>query len=474
MTDHLPENRDDWPTDPFELLNVPRDIDARGARRAYTKLARRFKPEHSPLEFQLIRAAYDTVLSSVGDGSGSPAFGNVTSGVTIAPSIFEAPQLAEPAPVSDDLEEHWRGICGVGEAGAAESYETLCKLAADRMQHNPAVYIRLHWALVLNPELDAARKPIDWLVTGLIVAGANQQLVVLYVDWLQNSRIDVRHEQSAELLAADSIDGGSLAHMLAARWECLAELREWGQLFNEVIISRERVAIDRPDAHMKLVLRALELGTWARDERGLLFYKQCVREVQRFEEVHLRMEKQLGQAELYGELRIHVENLRSVPDEVLTVIRRSVTERFEQLHGDVANMLAVWMGRPAWSLTAIDELLRQSPLAVYVLYRAVEDYFGTTLSEVREPIAAEAIEQFMVANEFSKPAAFRVALLEFCKFECIRFDEFLAARTGSKTVPRDSQTLRLFQHLDHDLSLFCLVNGSVAFLAASSTPVPQS
>ena len=137
-------------------------------------------------------------------------------------------------------------------------------------------------------------------------------------------------------------------------------------------------------------------------------------------------------------------------------------------------MLAVWMGRPAWSLTAIDELLRQSPLAVYVLYRAVEDYFGTTLSEVREPIAAEAIEQFMVANEFSKPAAFRVALLEFCKFECIRFDEFLAARTGSKTVPRDSQTLRLFQHLDHDLSLFCLVNGSVAFLAASSTPVPQS
>lgn len=57
MTDHLPERLGDWPDDPYQLLGVDRSADVTSVRGAYTRLIRKFKPEHSPDEFQKIREA---------------------------------------------------------------------------------------------------------------------------------------------------------------------------------------------------------------------------------------------------------------------------------------------------------------------------------------------------------------------------------------------------------------------------------
>ena len=57
----LPEDPSDWPSDPFELLNLERSVDARTAKRAYFKLIRKFKPDRFPVEFQKIREAYESV-----------------------------------------------------------------------------------------------------------------------------------------------------------------------------------------------------------------------------------------------------------------------------------------------------------------------------------------------------------------------------------------------------------------------------
>jgi len=65
MSDHLPDRLDDWPEDPFGLLGIDPDADAKAARLAYTKLIRQFKPEHSPEEFQKIRSAYEGARSLI-------------------------------------------------------------------------------------------------------------------------------------------------------------------------------------------------------------------------------------------------------------------------------------------------------------------------------------------------------------------------------------------------------------------------
>ncbi len=56
---HLPEDPARWPTDPFAVLGVDRQVDRQELRRAYHRLIRRFKPDHCPAEFRRIRDAYE-------------------------------------------------------------------------------------------------------------------------------------------------------------------------------------------------------------------------------------------------------------------------------------------------------------------------------------------------------------------------------------------------------------------------------
>ncbi len=66
MPEHeLPPNHQDWPSNCYELLGVAREADRTTLRRAYTQLIRRYKPEHAPEQFRLIRAAYDSALQFV-------------------------------------------------------------------------------------------------------------------------------------------------------------------------------------------------------------------------------------------------------------------------------------------------------------------------------------------------------------------------------------------------------------------------
>src|SRR5262245_8160594 len=62
MADHLPEDPRHWPRDPFELLGVGPSATETDLRRAYTRLSRRFKPEHSPEAFRRVREAYEAAL----------------------------------------------------------------------------------------------------------------------------------------------------------------------------------------------------------------------------------------------------------------------------------------------------------------------------------------------------------------------------------------------------------------------------
>src|SRR5262245_57231220 len=60
---HLPDDYSHWPSDPYQLLGLPRTATERDIKRAYTRLIRIYKPEHSPEEFRLIREAYEKCLS---------------------------------------------------------------------------------------------------------------------------------------------------------------------------------------------------------------------------------------------------------------------------------------------------------------------------------------------------------------------------------------------------------------------------
>jgi len=61
----LPDDIRHWPKEPFKLLGVDTQADERTLKRAYTQLIRKYKPETSPEQFKLIRAAYEQAQSEL-------------------------------------------------------------------------------------------------------------------------------------------------------------------------------------------------------------------------------------------------------------------------------------------------------------------------------------------------------------------------------------------------------------------------
>ena len=55
----LPDDPKKWPNDPFELLGVEQDASEKEVKRAFFRLAKQFKPDQHPVEFQKIHDAYD-------------------------------------------------------------------------------------------------------------------------------------------------------------------------------------------------------------------------------------------------------------------------------------------------------------------------------------------------------------------------------------------------------------------------------
>jgi hypothetical protein len=173
MSEHsLPPDPASWPSDPFRLLGVTPSVSPRDLRKAYLHLIRSYKPEHSPVEFQKIRQAYETAqeltrhCGAIGDRfpdvpepefdppSGFPNEANPGS-----VDGFESPRSERPSPAVDPWDLACNGDCESGYRALVE--------AQDRGNPSEEEFLQLYWLLALIPGLDPARQPIDWLIRGL-------------------------------------------------------------------------------------------------------------------------------------------------------------------------------------------------------------------------------------------------------------------------------------------------------------------
>ena len=55
----LPDDCDRWPSDARTLFGLAPEATRRDLKRSYSKLIRRFKPEHAPEHFRRLREAFD-------------------------------------------------------------------------------------------------------------------------------------------------------------------------------------------------------------------------------------------------------------------------------------------------------------------------------------------------------------------------------------------------------------------------------
>ncbi len=167
MADHLPDDPRQWPADPFRVLGVEPGAAEADVRRAYTRLIRRFKPEHAPEQFRRVREAYEQVLEMTRWGGWNPP--------PFSPSPDAEPDVPPTRPPADPQDAAW----ALAATDPAAAYSRLVELSQARPD-DPGPALRLYWLLAVHPTLDPDRTRHDWLAAALSRGRLSGPAVELY------------------------------------------------------------------------------------------------------------------------------------------------------------------------------------------------------------------------------------------------------------------------------------------------------
>lgn len=239
----LPEDVRHWPTDPQSLLGVASEISRRDLKRAYTRLIKRYKPEHAPEEFRRLREAYETLdreaewrevyhlrFRQQSDDQGErPEQTDDNPEVTstnidsVSDQIIEhepaesRPSLARPgrsASVEITPDQFWQQA--LDGRDLMPVYRALVDWTRNKAP-SEIEYARLYWLLTLVADLDSNRDPSAWLLAGLQRYPTSSRLFAML-----DTEVHRRHGNVPSIfdnkLLDERIPAGRLVDLVDLRW----------------------------------------------------------------------------------------------------------------------------------------------------------------------------------------------------------------------------------------------------------------
>ncbi len=245
----LPSDIHKWPSDPRTLFGLDSKASRRDLKRAYTKLIRQFKPEHSPDQFRRLREAFEqldqqlewreqfeeryatlqnTELDSGPTSEQTTITATSNSPDGTPPSDLVAASKNDVSQESDhessretghsthhhDADHFWQQALDGGDLKIV--YSKLKEEAAKRTLSD-VDYARLYWLLTVQPDLQTDRDPCTWLVEGLRRHGQHTRLLpILDID------VQRRLGQVPVLLNDELLDSNfsirQLVELVGLRW----------------------------------------------------------------------------------------------------------------------------------------------------------------------------------------------------------------------------------------------------------------
>lgn len=258
MAEHqLPDDPRNWPDDPFQLLGVEPPISEQDLKRAYTRLIRRFKPEHHPEQFRRVREAYESALergkwfgfftspqlpppppSERTESPTSPVPPPERSESPYSPRVEPEPEPEMPRrAIFDPVAEAWKlAISGQ----QSEAYSTLLDLDRAAPERSDLA-LRLYWLLAVQPSLDSTRSRHDWLFAALTRSRLSGPSLELYKRELDANPETALFEPYRRLLKVDA-SGSNLLYVARQRLGVAGLNRSWTTLDIDLSILYDRVA----------------------------------------------------------------------------------------------------------------------------------------------------------------------------------------------------------------------------------------
>ncbi len=312
----LPEDVSLWPTASAEILGITDSATRKDAKRAYTRLIKRFKPEHFPEQFRRLREAYDQVDSrlqwqeklashgitiqfaddssatvslteNTGDDSESPAVDS--SERPLEATDLDVSSMAPPlrtstnavnetdAPIShqdDSADQHWQRVLDGGDTDAA--YRALEKRAANG-RATETDFLRLYWLATLQSEIDPQRAAVSWLIEGMQQHGPDGRLFGLYANELERHPREIRHERSIALLDV-MFRQGHLVDLLRIRWRAARDLGQFEIIESNLELFRHRL-FDDIDGWCSLLMGAMHQTAMTSMESAIDLFRKAEQEL---------------------------------------------------------------------------------------------------------------------------------------------------------------------------------------------------
>lgn len=488
MSDHLPDNLEDWPEDPFGLLGVDSDVDAKTARRAYARLIRQFKPEHSPEEFQRIRSAYEAVRSLIeirdqygldltfatGGEDSSPedsAGDDDQNGIVTEPEADPTEATpgdvdgarvwatlkpaADELEVSDEAKAAW-DLAKDGDLAAARSQ------LEERLEHQPQVedaIVRLYWLRRLDG--DAATDLVKWLC-GIVEQtgsrGTPWQLLMTELDLNPGTSRLAEVDRLFETASPER-----LAPLLQIRWRSAGRSMQWESIERDLKAVRPRFLDDSVLDWAALLVTALRCLVWRKldaDAQGEALFESLTDELNGFQELHLQMPHFFDEVDELQELRNEItRGSREIPSLVTKAVREETLSPEPDLRRTLIRLADEWTAHPGLSLGDLDTLVAVRPVLFGRIWQCLSRYNGVSdaVPEEHEPTLLHLVSAFVAATPWNSDH-WRLAVADFCTRECISVETVVKFVMASNNIPPDFAN-GLAQHLYADAPLRCLTEG---------------
>lgn len=499
----LSSDPEEWPRDPFELLGLRPENSAEEARRAYTRLVRKYRPDDQPQEFQRIRAAYEVVVQVIEARSrfgAAPAEDSQERTVRQPPpgatTLDELARVDSPPPRSDDEKSvdrtssldvafpesrhDSRGIETI-EPTFAESVDAAWNLVRegsdnaalaalialrDRSPQDPEPWLRLYWLRLVAPSLDPARFPAEWLIQGLQATGFSPRLLRPYSDELERSASLIHCEVGYRLLETKA----SLERLLEVarcRWRAASRVNAWPRIDQDLDALRGHLMIDHPDQWVEQIFTALDYAVWSSHEGARKLADRCQRELSGFRDRELALaplyERHAYVVELAGDP--HVAGNILFDETMRRVIRNSWNATYSDLLPDLQQLARRWLDDPAAALSMVTSFALSSAIGFEQLWRLVRQLpIPEELRPDRDRVeyAIPQITQFMTSVGGHDFRAWRASLLEFCIREIIWPSEILDFLANRNSWYGSTEPIEAIQG---DAPMFCVVCVVFSFLA---------
>lgn len=437
---HLPEDVKRWPRDPYEVLGVSPDLDAKEIRRAYMRLIRRFKPEQYPEQFRRVREAYEAAslysqwLPRPGADLGPiPATTPATEEVDL-PTTGEAQvPLKTIGLEASDFDKAWR-LALDGDKQAAYS-----RLVAQQESGGASVDItmRLYWLLFVRPDLDERRQRCDWLIRGLLDHGMWSGCRELYRREIEDRPEEALTERFRRLLEALQ-NGRDVEDLLIWRWQAAGKLQDHQAIAGDMAALRERMA-SADESWVRALLVAADELAWLPAPAARSLFFTCCQEIDAHAHLHIRLGETLTRLDQLRELSgSWHRNSHEHPElsALLQLVPMLWSRAPHEYRLPLLHYLGVAARDPRVFLQILDHAQRDAPAEVAVFGQGLAWVWGGARldTERSEDELDCLIDEFLKeATPADYHAGFRQMLLDFCTREQVPPEIVAAALDKRRT-----------------------------------------